>query len=83
MNSIAITNARASLSELINKVAFGKERVSLTRQNKPVAYLIPVEDMQLLEQLEDKADLLELENDLESLAEPAVSIESVKSELRL
>lgn len=82
MNSIAITNARASLSELINKVAFGKERVSLTRQNKPVAYLISVEDMQLLEQLEDKADLLELENDLEALAEPAVSLESVKSNLK-
>ena len=34
MNSIAITNALATLSELINKMAFGKECVSLTSQNK-------------------------------------------------
>ena len=83
MNSIAVTNARAALSELINKVAFGKERVSLTRQNKLVAYLISVEDMQLLEQLEDKADILAMERDIKSLSEPAVSLDEVKADLGL
>ena len=34
MNTIAVTNARGQLSELINKVAYAKERISLTRQNR-------------------------------------------------
>lgn len=83
MNTIAVTNARGQLSELINKVAYAKERISLTRQNKPVAYLISVEDMQLLEMLEDKSDILELEQDRESLKEPAVPLDEVKKELGL
>ncbi len=74
MENIAVTNARNSFSDIINKVSYGKERISLTRQNKPVAYIISVEDMELLERIEDKIILLELESNLEELKEPSISL---------
>lgn len=83
MNSITVTSARSQLAELINKVAYANERISLTRQNKPIAYIISAKDMALLEMLEDKSDLLDLENDLQALKEPAIALEDVKKELGL
>ncbi len=40
-----------------NKVAFTKERVLLERHGKPIAALVPVEDLELLQELEDRLDL--------------------------
>lgn len=52
-----LTSARAGLSELVNRAAFGKERVVLTRHGKPVGALVPIEDLDLLQVLEDRMDL--------------------------
>lgn len=52
-----LTSARAGLSELVNRAAFGKERVVLTRHGKPVGALVPIEDLDLLQALEDRMDL--------------------------
>lgn len=46
---IPITRARDELAELINRVAYGHERIILTRHSKPVACLVPPEDLQHLE----------------------------------
>lgn len=51
-DEIPTTEARAQLSELINRVGFGKERIVLTRHGKPLVALVPAE---LLEKLEDAA----------------------------
>ncbi|HEX6450146.1 MAG TPA: type II toxin-antitoxin system Phd/YefM family antitoxin [Trebonia sp.] len=47
---IPVTQARDELAELINRVAYGHERIILTRHSKPVACLVPPEDLQQLEQ---------------------------------
>jgi prevent-host-death family protein len=47
---IPVTQARDELAELINRVAYGHERVILTRHSKPVACLVPPEDLAWLEQ---------------------------------
>ena len=47
---IPVTEARAQLSELINRVGFGKERIILTRHGKPLVALVPAE---VLERLDD------------------------------
>ena len=47
---IPVTQAREELAELINRVAYGHERVILTRHSKPVACLVPPEDLARLEQ---------------------------------
>jgi hypothetical protein len=40
-------------------VAFGKERVVLRRRGKEVAAVVPIDDLRLLEDLEDRIDLLD------------------------
>ena len=52
-------DARAQFSEIINRAAFGKERVTLTRRGKEIVAVVPIEDVKLLEALEDKIDLEE------------------------
>lgn len=59
--SISMTEARAHFSELINRVYFGKERIELERQGKPLVALISLEDLQLLRRLEDTFDILEVD----------------------
>ncbi len=40
---IPVTEARAQFSELINRVAYGKDRITLTRHGKPLVVLLPAE----------------------------------------
>jgi prevent-host-death family protein len=49
-SEIPVTQAREELADLINRVAYGHERIILTRHSKPVACLIPPEDLERLEQ---------------------------------
>jgi prevent-host-death family protein len=49
--------ARERFSDLVNRTAFGKERVVVTRNKRRVAAMVPVEDLELLELLEDHVDL--------------------------
>jgi prevent-host-death family protein len=44
------------LSEALRRAEQGKERVVIKRRRKPIAALIPMEDLRLLEQLEDQMD---------------------------
>jgi prevent-host-death family protein len=49
--------AREKFSDLVNRTAFAKERVVVTRNKRQVAAMVPVEDLELLELLEDYVDL--------------------------
>lgn len=40
---VAVSEARGQLSELVNRVRFGGERIVLTRHGKGVAALVPLE----------------------------------------
>jgi prevent-host-death family protein len=51
---IPVTQARGELSDLVSRVAFSGERVSLTRHGKPVAALVSAADLELLESLEQE-----------------------------
>ncbi len=57
MTRIAASEARMDFADIVNKVAFGGERITLHRHGKDVAAIVPVEDLLLLEALEDKMDL--------------------------
>jgi prevent-host-death family protein len=46
---VPVTQARAELAELVNRVGYTGERILLTRHGKPLAALVPVEDLEALE----------------------------------
>ena len=53
------TKVREQFSDTLNRVAYKRDRVLLERHGKIVAAMIPVEDFELLEELEDRLDLEE------------------------
>jgi prevent-host-death family protein len=59
MAQVSTAAARKQISEVINRAAFGKERMILTRRGKEVAAVVPIEDVKVLEALEDRMDLEE------------------------
>ena len=57
MNAVTIASVRKNLAALIDEVRCREERVIITRHDKPVAALVPVDDAALLDELEDRLDL--------------------------
>ncbi|AXK37349.1 type II toxin-antitoxin system Phd/YefM family antitoxin [Streptomyces armeniacus] len=50
---IPVTQARADLAELINRVVYGGERVVVTRHGKPLVALVSAADLERLEALSE------------------------------
>ncbi len=59
MVHLPASKAREGFADTINRVAFGKERVVLRRRGKDIAALVPMADLRLLEELEDRIDLVD------------------------
>jgi len=57
MASITTVSARNDFSTVLNRAAFGKERVILKRRGKAIAAVVPIDDVVLLQSLEDKLDI--------------------------
>lgn len=55
MNAVGIAEVKRSISTLVNRVAFGGDRIILTSHGKPKAALISIEDLHKLEELEKVA----------------------------
>lgn len=82
MGQVNTVHARAQFSEIINRAAFGKERVTLTRRGKEIVAVVPIEDVKLLEALEDKIDLEEARVALAEVKKKGtVSWDKIKKEL--
>ena len=64
VEQVAITDARDDLAEVVNRVTYRGERVVLTRRGKRVVAVVPIADLELLERLEDAADLEEVRSAL-------------------
>jgi len=65
---IPVSEAREQLADLVNRVAYRHERITLGRRGKKIAAIVSAEDLELLEALEDAADLRLI---AEALADPA------------
>ncbi|MEW2446789.1 type II toxin-antitoxin system Phd/YefM family antitoxin [Streptomyces parvulus] len=53
---IPVTQARAELADLINRVVYGGERVVVTRHGKPLVALVSAADLERLEQAGDPSE---------------------------
>ncbi len=78
---LTTSTARQNFSDIVNRAAYGGERIIVHRRKKPVAAVVPIEDLELIERIEDELDIRAA---LKALKEPgAIPWESVKKKLRL
>ncbi|WBO67779.1 MULTISPECIES: type II toxin-antitoxin system Phd/YefM family antitoxin [Streptomyces] len=56
---IPVTQARAELADLINRVVYGGERVVVTRHGKPLVALVSAADLERLDALDEAAGAAE------------------------
>jgi prevent-host-death family protein len=80
MIRLPASQARERFSEILNEVSYGHERLVLQRHGKDVAAVISAEDLKRFEELEDRADLLEMEQVL-AKGETPIPWDQAKAEL--
>jgi len=80
MTKTSISEARDNFADLGNRVSVGHERIIVERRGKDLFALVPMEDLELLEELEDKLDLDAIRA---AKDEPTLAWEKVKKQLGL
>ena len=86
---ISVGEARDHMSSILNHVAFGGERYTLTRHGREIAVILSIKEWraieQLLQKLEDEEDIRDAEAALERVrqGEPIIPFEEVKRKLGL
>ena len=68
---ISTADARKHFADIVNKVAYGKEPVVLTRRGQEIAALVSIDELELLQQIEDHIDI---EDAKKALAETGENI---------
>jgi len=63
---ISTADARKHFADIVNKVAYGKEPVVLTRRGQEVAALVSMDEFELLQQIEDYVDIEDAKKALDS-----------------
>ena len=84
MDSMNVTELRKRVADVVSRVAYGKERVAIAKHGRRVAVIIPAEDADYLEQLEDELDAREAGEALEEFhrsGEKAIPWKDVKKQL--
>ena len=72
--------AAPTLDDVVDQVVRNREPVVIHRKKKPVAVVVPIEDLELVERLEDEIDI---RGARKARKEKAVSWQQVKKELGL
>jgi len=70
----------------MNRAAFGKERFEVRRNGKTLVAIVPVEDIRLLDELEERLDALLARDAIEAYdtgKEEAIPLQQAKAELGL
>ena len=63
--TISTADARKHFADIVNKVAYGKEPIVLTRRGQKIAALVSIEELELLQQIEDHIDIEDAKKALE------------------
>jgi prevent-host-death family protein len=80
--SINTADAKEEFIDLVNRVAIHKERIILTRRDKEIAAIVPLEDLKFLENSQNKNDLQEATDALkEARALGTISLEELKTDI--
>ena len=57
MTRLGLSEARNTLPDAANRVAYGGERIIMQRRGRDVAALVSMDDLRVLEALENQADV--------------------------
>ncbi len=82
LNKITTANARKKFANIINRVAFGDESFVLTRRGEPIAAIVSMRELKLLQELEDQIDIEDAWKAKNELGEQ-IPWEKLKKELEL
>ena len=58
MKSLDASQLRQQIADALNTVAYAGQRIAIKRHGKRIAVLVPVDDLEVLEMLEDRVDLV-------------------------
>ncbi len=56
-NKISTVDARKKFADIVNRVAYGKESIILTRRGASVAAIVSMDHLKLLQEIEDHIDI--------------------------
>jgi prevent-host-death family protein len=79
---LTTSTARAQFADLVNRAEYAGERTIVHRRNRPVAAVVPIEDLKRLERLEDEIDLAEARKAMKEKGK-SIPWSQVKKELNL
>ncbi|HHO47497.1 MAG TPA: type II toxin-antitoxin system Phd/YefM family antitoxin [Desulfobacteraceae bacterium] len=83
MPRVSVAEAKSHFSELIAKSAHSHERFVITRRDKPVAALVSIEDLKIIEQHQERQGLAAAASswpDFEEVATPLTDLEALRRE---
>jgi len=86
MTKVSTAAARKRFSDVVNRASYAKERVALTRYGRTLAAIVPAEDLDLLEAMEDRIDANEARKalaDMKAKDEKPIPWAKVKKRLGL
>ena len=81
MVHIPASKVRQGFSDVLNRVADRRERIVLRRRGKDLAALVPIQDLEFLDELEERLDLEAAQKALKEKG--AVSWAVLKKRLKL
>jgi antitoxin (DNA-binding transcriptional repressor) of toxin-antitoxin stability system len=86
MEHVSTTQLRCMIGRTVSRAEFGKERTVIQRRGKPVAAIVPFEDLEALEALEERLideGLVEEARERHGAGRPGIPLEEVKARLGL
>jgi len=81
MPSISVANAKTHFSEIITKSAHGNQRFIITRRDKPVAAIVSLDDLKIIEQHQEHQGLATVASawpDFEEVAQAVVDLDELR-----
>jgi prevent-host-death family protein len=81
MNRTTASKARQDFSNILNRTAYKGERIIIQKRGKDFVAVVPLEDVEYLQRLEDEEDLRAAKDALKERG--SYSLEEVKEKLGL
>ena len=86
MTKVSTAVARKQFSDMVNRASYAKERVALTRYGRTLAAIVPAEDLEWLEAMEDRIDSEDAEKalaEMKAKGEKPIPLAKLKKKLGL